>query len=591
MADSRRLAELGMVPPLAKEVASQITAGVGNARRLVELSMVPVLAREVAAQITAKVGDVRRLVELTMVPVLAKEVAAQIQSGGGLPTPLPSFATANFIGDSITARQLASSPELAWTNLVSAAKSAVQTNLGAPGTVLQNSNGAEGTPLSNNGYSRILGGALTGANKKAMAFIAYGFNDARYVVANDSFNVAGFVRDLRASIDYLKANGVSETEICIVTPYWISDIGLNTGGGGFSGQTRIGFERFLDASKRVAREYGTYIADTYTPMKSAADVGQVIISADNIHPNDLGHQIIATAVLAATRLPATGDVTAPTILSPSSSNVAQGSAFSMVLQADEPVTWTKTGGSGSASFTLSGNVLTAPNNLAVAAYPVILTATDGAGLSSSFTYTLTVVAAASGVFSSDTFTDVDGTAITDHTGEVGASWQLQTGSSPATPDLISNNRVYCTSTASIYFASGSAADGNMEVKGIFDRLTSLGTDRVAVTARASSSANTFYWFGYDQGTGYRLFSVVSGTQVQVGSTVAGTWLSGETRELVLRAVGDQITGLVDGVAVIGPITNTAIPPTAGQRSGRRSASAKAANTGIQQTFHEGKNVS
>lgn len=85
MADSRRLTELGMVPPLAKEVASQITAGVGNARRLAELSMVPVLAKELADQITAKVGNVRRLAELTMVTGLAVEVASQIQGGGVTP--------------------------------------------------------------------------------------------------------------------------------------------------------------------------------------------------------------------------------------------------------------------------------------------------------------------------------------------------------------------------------------------------------------------------------------------------------------------------------------------------------------------------
>lgn len=82
MADVRRLVELGMVPPLAKEVAAQITSGVGNARRLAELSMVPPLAGELAAQITAKVGNVRRLAELTMVPVLAMEVAGQV--GGGV---------------------------------------------------------------------------------------------------------------------------------------------------------------------------------------------------------------------------------------------------------------------------------------------------------------------------------------------------------------------------------------------------------------------------------------------------------------------------------------------------------------------------
>lgn len=102
MADVRRLVELGMVPPLAKEVSSQITSGVGNARRLAELSMVPSLAGELAAQITAKVGNVRRLAELTMVPVLAMEVAGQV--GGGVVPPVgpvafllptPAFSAAN----------------------------------------------------------------------------------------------------------------------------------------------------------------------------------------------------------------------------------------------------------------------------------------------------------------------------------------------------------------------------------------------------------------------------------------------------------------------------------------------------------------
>lgn len=80
MADIRRLAELGMVPPLAKEVAAQITSGIGDKRRLAELSMVTRLASEVATQITTKVTSVRRLAELSMPPVLANELVAQIQA-------------------------------------------------------------------------------------------------------------------------------------------------------------------------------------------------------------------------------------------------------------------------------------------------------------------------------------------------------------------------------------------------------------------------------------------------------------------------------------------------------------------------------
>ena len=94
MADIRRLAELGMVPPLAKEVAAQITSGVGDKRRLAELSMVTRLASEVATQITTKVTSVRRLAELSMPPVLANELVTQIQGGGGYgPQPIRLVAS------------------------------------------------------------------------------------------------------------------------------------------------------------------------------------------------------------------------------------------------------------------------------------------------------------------------------------------------------------------------------------------------------------------------------------------------------------------------------------------------------------------
>lgn len=78
MADARRLVELGMVPDLAKEVAAQINAGVGDKRRLVELTMVPRLASELAIQITSKIGDKRRLIELGVVGRLALEISSQI---------------------------------------------------------------------------------------------------------------------------------------------------------------------------------------------------------------------------------------------------------------------------------------------------------------------------------------------------------------------------------------------------------------------------------------------------------------------------------------------------------------------------------
>lgn len=85
MADTRRLVEAAIVPPLAQELAAQITAGVGNRMRLVETGMVPRQAAEVAAQIGGT-ASATRLVELGFTPIAAREIAAQIGGGGGLPT-------------------------------------------------------------------------------------------------------------------------------------------------------------------------------------------------------------------------------------------------------------------------------------------------------------------------------------------------------------------------------------------------------------------------------------------------------------------------------------------------------------------------
>lgn len=93
----RRLAELGMVPSLAKELVAQIDSSQTDVRRLVELSMVPELAKETVRQIIVGTGDARRLVELGLPPVLASIVSTLITEGGG---PSYDYAVAFIAGDS-----------------------------------------------------------------------------------------------------------------------------------------------------------------------------------------------------------------------------------------------------------------------------------------------------------------------------------------------------------------------------------------------------------------------------------------------------------------------------------------------------------
>lgn len=82
MANARRLAELGMVPPLAAEVARQINLSIGNARRLMELSMTGPAAKALAGQINARTGNTKALIEAGLPSALAAEITAQIGGDG-----------------------------------------------------------------------------------------------------------------------------------------------------------------------------------------------------------------------------------------------------------------------------------------------------------------------------------------------------------------------------------------------------------------------------------------------------------------------------------------------------------------------------
>lgn len=96
--------------------------------------------------------------------------------------------------------------------------------------------------------------------------------------------------------------------------------------------------------------------------------------------------------------PVGADTTPPVIASSASQTVAENSAFSLTLSANEAANWTKTGGADAALFVLSGNVLSLSarnfedptdadkNNV----YVVQVTATDAAGNASRLTISVTV---------------------------------------------------------------------------------------------------------------------------------------------------------------------------------------------------------
>lgn len=226
---------------------------------------------------------------------------SRVAGGGGIIPTLPAMASIVGFGDSIALGAAASDAAHQWLDKVAAALGAgTPLNKAISGTVLQNSADAGGSPRASNGRDRYATDLL-GANKREGAFIAYGFNDARYTAAPATFNVTAYQNDLGEVIGGLVAGGYARDRIVVVSPYWISDTGLATGSTGFTGQSRAGFEAHVSAAQVVARAFGTWWADAYAWMRDHG--GASLISGDNIHPNDNGHAAISDAVLSATKYP------------------------------------------------------------------------------------------------------------------------------------------------------------------------------------------------------------------------------------------------------------------------------------------------
>lgn len=386
-----------------------------------------------------------------------------------------AFASIVGIGDSIIAGSGASDSAHQWITIVGASLSAAVLNQGIGGTVLQNSNDSGGAPRANNGRDRFVADLL-GASKREGCIIAYGFNDARYTAAPATFNVTNYGNDFREILDGLLIGGYEPSDIIIVAPYYITDTGLNTGSAGFTGQTRSGFEAFVDEAAACADDYGCYYVDMYDVMLNGGAAS--LISGDDIHPNDAGHAVIAAAVLEAqvvntrdrpTNIDGTadGDEITVSLTQPSGTvSMEYGLIDSSYITVD-------TGTSGVFSSVDNGTYW-------IKARAIYTGSVAGPWAISGDSVTVNV-SGSTVVFLNDTFTDTAGTEITSHTPESGGPWVVQTGNNPTSAPLIdSSGRMYSLHTQSVYRGSTPAPSADYYVEGVFSWLSNLTGDNVGI---------------------------------------------------------------------------------------------------------------
>jgi lysophospholipase L1-like esterase len=207
------------------------------------------------------------------------------------PAPLQGKSTLVAFGDSVTLGTGASSVSYSYIGIVTAAMRTISTNKGIGGTVLQNS-----SSLANNGRDRYVAD-LTGAAKRDVVIICYGYNDMRYTVG-DPMNLANYQNDLQEVLTGLLGAGYATTDIVLCSLPWATDALYSSGGAGFTGSNRTIHESYVAAIKAIAVTNAVLYAPIYETMLAVGTAA--IIDADNIHPNDAGHALAAMAVLNAT---------------------------------------------------------------------------------------------------------------------------------------------------------------------------------------------------------------------------------------------------------------------------------------------------
>src|SRR5687768_1953509 len=106
-------------------------------------------------------------------------------------------------------------------------------------------------------------------------------------------------------------------------------------------------------------------------------------------------------------------------------------------------------------------------------------------------------------FVSDTFTDANGTLLSSHTGETGATWTLH--ASYGDRQRIQDNRAYVPASNSSCHASGSPVSAEYDVQCDVRCVSNAG--RHGIAGRVATGANTMYLSDFTSGTGWRLFKV------------------------------------------------------------------------------------
>lgn len=184
------------------------------------------------------------------------------------------------------------------------------------------------------------------------------------------------------------------------------------------------------------------------------------------------------------------------------------------------------------------------------------------------------------VVASDTFTDVDGTALQSHVPSGGGAWVRHSSSTAGGTHLIGSNRVYSSVASSIpvHYHNHTPSTPNYLVEADVVLLTDNNSSTIGVAGRILTNALTFYYARYTtSGDIFQLFKSIANVSTQLGTSVAHILSVGVGTRLGLDMDGTLISMLIDGEVVMSA-TDSDI--TAAGRAGIRSNNASTLTTGV-----------
>ena len=156
-------------------------------------------------------------------------------------------------------------------------------------------------------------------------------------------------------------------------------------------------------------------------------------------------------------------------------------------------------------------------------------------------------------FITDSFTDVSGTNLSAHVGELGATWAKNVAGSTGDVKISSGGSIYHAVgiNGSFYYASG-ASGADYQVIATVAQLSAAPTGIADVLARCSTVADTRYGARYSSvaPTGWSLYKTVNGVAAALGAAFNETIAVGSMRSVILEVSGTSITLYVDGTSRI-----------------------------------------